>query len=62
MYYLDFSVLKQDRAGPWKNVQTLSDTCRGLQFVSVAHTPTVTLPRLKAMMMGAHLIMRLLII
>ena len=44
--------VQQDRTSPRKNFQQLSDTCRGLQFVSVAHTPTVTLPRLKAMMMG----------
>ena len=42
----------QDRDSPWNNFRKLSDSCSGLQFVSVAHTPTVTLPRLKAMMMG----------
>ncbi len=51
--YLKRIFAKQDSSGPWKTIQKLSDTCQGLQFVSVAHTPTVTLPRLKAMMMGA---------
>jgi hypothetical protein len=50
-----FFCAKQDSTGPWKNFQKLSVTCRSLQFVSVAHTPTVTLPRLKAMMMGAKM-------